>query len=109
MSAVNSVEEFERTYQGLSDACDNGIIDVDTYDLIGSVMSEIYVEEARNLAIKAREIEPGDSHVPDANLADLFQIVTNKEQFISDFRNAITLAQRDRYSTDLPRQVIALR
>lgn len=109
MSAVNSAEEFERTYQGLSDACDNGLIDGDTYDLIVSVMSEIYAEEARDLAVKAREIEPADPDVPDANLADLFQSVTIKEQFISDFRNAIKLAQRDRYSTDLPRQVIALR
>ena len=102
--------EFERVFQKLEEAYDDRYITLETYDRIEYVMRELYPDEAKIVSVKNGDMDEDDPPERSwATIPEIFDVVENKKQFISDLDIALAITPKHRHSSDIVEAVERLR
>ncbi len=110
MNVKNFDSEFDRAYQSVSDAYDQGFIDGDTYDQIGNAMCELYPEAAKKIAVANGDMNEDDPiELASASIPDLYQAVNEKEQFINELDAVLHLISKYHYTSELVQELVGRR
>ena len=87
--------QFRKVYKKLREASQDPKRKVEIDDFVEGVMRELYPEETEDLSIK--KLEWIDDKPPEycfVTIPEIFDIVENKKQFISDFELALAVTPK---------------
>jgi hypothetical protein len=102
--------EFEKVFQKLEEAYDDRYITLETYDLIEYVMRDLYPDEAKSVSVKNGDMDEDDPPERSwATIPEIFDVVENKKQYISDLDTAIAITPKHRNFSDIAEHIKRLR
>ena len=94
--------EFDKVFQKLEEAYDERYITLETYDRIEYVMRALYPDEAKIVAVKNGDIDEDDpAEMSWATIPEIFDVVENKKQFISDLDIALAITSKHHHTSDV--------
>ena len=94
--------EFDKVFQKLEEAYDARYITLETYDRIEYVMRALYPDEAIIVSVKNGDMDEDDPPERSwATIPEIFDVVENKKQFISDLDLAIAITPKHHHFNDI--------
>ena len=94
--------EFDKVFQKLEEAYDDRYITLETYDRIEYVMRNLYPDEAKIVAVKNGDMDEEDpAEMSWATIPEIFDVVENKKQFISELDVALAVTPKHHYLSDV--------
>jgi len=94
--------EFDKVFQKLEEAYDERYITLETYDRIEYVMRNLYPDEAKIVSVKNGDLDEDDpAEMSWATIPEIFDVVENKKQFISDLDIALAITPKHRHTSDI--------
>jgi hypothetical protein len=102
--------EFDKVFQKLEEAYDDRYITLETYDRIEYVMRNLYPDEAKIVAVKNGDMDEEDpAEMSWATIPEIFDVVENKKQFISDLDIALAITPKHHHFSDIVEAIERLR
>jgi CRISPR/Cas system type I-B associated protein Csh2 (Cas7 group RAMP superfamily) len=102
--------KFEKVFQKLEDAYDGRYITLETYDRIEAVMRELYPDEAKSVSVKNGDMDEDDPAERSwATIPEIFDVIENKKQFISDLDIALAITPKHHHFSDIVEAIERLR
>lgn len=94
--------EFEKVFQALEEAYEDRYITLETYDLIEDVMRALYPDEAKAVSVKNGDMDEDDpAEMSFATITEIFDVLENKKQFISDLDVALAVTPKHHYLSEV--------
>lgn len=94
--------EFDKVFQAMKEAYDDRYITLETYDLIESVMRALYPDEAKAVSVENGDMSEDDpAEMSFATIEEIFEVVENKKQFISELDVALAVTPKHHYLSDV--------
>jgi hypothetical protein len=94
--------EFDKVFQAMKEAYDDRYITLETYDLIEDVMRTLYPDEAKAVSVENGDMDEKDPpEMSFATIEEIFDVVENKKQFISDLDVALAITPKHHYLSDV--------
>jgi hypothetical protein len=94
--------EFDKVFQAMKEAYDDRYITLETYDLIEGVMRTLYPDEAKAVSVENGDMDEKDPpEMSFATIEEIFDVVENKKQFISDLDVALAVTPKHHYLSDV--------
>jgi hypothetical protein len=94
--------EFDKVFQAMKEAYDDRYITLETYDLIEDVMRTLYPDEAKAVSVENGDMDEKDPpEMSFATIEEIFDVVENKKQFISDLDVALAVTPKHHYLSDV--------
>lgn len=102
--------EFEKVIQALEEAYEDRFITLKTYDLIADVMRTLYPDEAKAVSVENGDMDEKDPpEMSFTNIEEIFDVVENKKQFISDLDVALAVTPKHHYLSDIVEHIKSFR
>jgi hypothetical protein len=94
--------EFDKVFLAMKEAYDDRYITLETYDLIEDVMRTLYPDEAKAVSVENGDMDEKDPpEMSFATIEEIFDVVENKKQFISDLDVALAVTPKHHYLSDV--------